>query len=190
MKRLLLGIVLATLAMFAWGMLYWGANPLPYTTWKHATDDVAAGKALLAYFPENGTYYVPSMDHDKATLTRLMAQGPVAFVHMLRREGRQLMDPSIMVKGLFLYLVVSWLLALLLRTAAPALPTYGGRVKLALLAALVAVLMIDVGDAVWWYVSIAWKLQLAVYDLTALAIGGLVLARFTGPAVRGARATA
>ncbi|HYL04999.1 MAG TPA: hypothetical protein VE075_03110 [Thermoanaerobaculia bacterium] len=189
MKRLILGIVLATLAMFVWGMLYWGANPLPYTTWKQATDDVAAGKALLAYFPENGTYYVPSMTHDKATLSRLMEQGPVAFVHMLRREGRPLMDPSIMIKGLVLYLAVSWVLAALLRAAAPALPSYGGRVKLAVLAALLAVLMIDVGDAVWWYVSIAWKLQLAIYDFTALVIGGLVLARFTGPPAGTARAT-
>lgn len=187
MKRFILGILLAALAMFVWGMLYWGANPLPYTAWKQATDDVAAGKALREYFPENGTYYVPGMNHDKATLKTLMEQGPVAFVHMLRREGRPLMEPGIMVKGLVLYLLVAWVLALLLRRALPALPSYGDRVKATALVALLAALMIDAGDVVWWYIPPAWKLYQGVYDFTALLIGGLVLAKFV---TRGAPAKA
>jgi hypothetical protein len=178
MKRFYLGVVLAALAMFVWGMVYWGANPLPYTAWKHATDDVAASQALLQYFPENGTYYIPGMYHDKATLAKLFQQGPVAFVHMLRREGRPMMDPSIMGKGIVLYLIVSFLLAWLVRLALPGLPTYGSRLKLVCVAALVAVLMIDMGDQVWWYIPFAWKLQQGLYNFSDLLIGGLVLAKF------------
>ncbi|HEX3555631.1 MAG TPA: hypothetical protein VIA62_20610 [Thermoanaerobaculia bacterium] len=178
MRRFVLGVILAALAMFVWGMLYWGANPLPYTTWKRSTDDVAAGQALLKYFPQNGTYYIPGMYHDKATLARMFQQGPVAFVHMLRREGRPMMDPSIMGKGIVLYLAVALLFAWVLRLALPALPTYGSRVKLAALLALVAVVMIDLGDAVWWYIPLDWKIQQGLYNLSALLVGGLVLARF------------
>ena len=31
MKRLVSGVLLATIAAFFWGFLYWGANPLPYS---------------------------------------------------------------------------------------------------------------------------------------------------------------
>lgn len=177
MKRFALGVLLAALAMFVWGMLYWGVNPLPYTTWKRSTDDVAAGQALLKYFPENGTYYIPGMYHDKATLARMFEQGPVAFVHMLRREGRPMMDPAIMVKGIILYLAVAFLLAWLVRLALPGLSTYGSRVKFMALMALAAVAMIDLGDAVWWYIPLNWKIQQGLYNFSALLVAGLVLAK-------------
>ena len=66
MKRCVIGIILATLAMYVWGFLYWGgANPFPYKAWKQTPDDVAAGKALLEHFPETGTYHMPGMNHDR-----------------------------------------------------------------------------------------------------------------------------
>lgn len=178
MKRFVLGVFLAALAMYIWGLLYWGANPLPYTAWKRVPDEPAARAALLEHFPEDGTYYVPGMHHDNETLAALTEEGPVAFVHMLRREGRPMMDPTILVWGFVLYLAVALVLGLLLRAAAPALPTYGARVKAAALAALAAALMIDLGEAVWWYIPLSWKLHQAVFDFSALLIAGLVLARF------------
>jgi hypothetical protein len=42
-------------------MVFWGFNPLPYTAWKHAVDDEAAGAAIAKHFPETGTYYFPGM---------------------------------------------------------------------------------------------------------------------------------
>jgi hypothetical protein len=184
MKRFILGVVLAALAMFLWGMLYWAVNPLPYTTWKKATDDVEAGQALLKYFPENGTYYIPGMYHDDATKARLFEQGPVAFVHMLRREGRPMMDPSIMIKGIVLYLVVAFLLGWLLRMALPGLPSYGRRVLFMALLAFTAAVMIDMGDAVWWYIPLNWKIQQGLYNFSALLVAGLVLAKFVDREVR------
>lgn len=178
MSRSTIGVILAAFAMYLWGMLYWGANPLPYTSWSSTADDVAAGAALRQHFPTDGTYYVPSMSHDKAELESLMAAGPVAFVHMLRSDGRPLMDVGIMIKGLILYLVVAAAMAFLLRLAAPGLPSYGDRLKLMACAALVAVLLIHVGEAVWWYIPWAWKLHQAAYDFTAWCVGGAVLARF------------
>ena len=55
MKNLGIGIVLAAVAIFFWGFLYWGLNPLPSGSWKQTNDDVAAGKALLEHFPESGS---------------------------------------------------------------------------------------------------------------------------------------
>lgn len=173
----ILGILVAAVAMFVWGMIYWAANPLPYGTWKKTTGDEAAGQALKQHFPENGTYYVPGLYNDDATAERLHNAGPVAFVHMLARDGRPRMEPMIMVKGFLLYVVVAALLLLVLRAAGPP-AVYADRVKLAVAVAAVAAVMIHIGDTVWWYMPVNWKLHQALYDFLALSIGGAVLGRF------------
>jgi hypothetical protein len=181
-KRLALGIGLATIALYLWGMLYWGVNPLPYRTWRQTTDDAGVRQALLQYFPVAGTYFVPGLHHDDATLNQLFAEGPIVFVHHTSREGRPLHDTGIMVKGFVLDFVVVVLIALLLEFAAPALGTYGQRIKLVAIAGLTATILVDGGDIVWWYLPWDWKLQQAIYTFGAWLVSGLVLARFVAPA--------
>ena len=178
MQRLGLGIVLATLAGYLWGMLYWGFNPLPYTAWKTSRDDVAAGRALLEFFPESGTYYVPGLHHDDAKIERLYEAGPVGFVHLTSREGRSRTDPRPMWQGFLLIGVTCSLLALLLRLGRAALPSYGSRVAACGLVGALAAISIDIGDSVWWFIPLEWKLHQAVYDFSAFVVPGLVLARF------------
>lgn len=179
--RFAVGVILAALASFVWGMVYWGANPLPYTSWKQAPDDAAAGRALREHFPESGTYYVPGMRHEPETLARLYRNGPVAFVHVTARDGRPQHDPLVMVKGLALYLTAAFVLGLLVRMVAPALHTFGRQAGFAVLGGAAAALLIDGGDAVFWYLPAAWKLHQAVYDFTAWTIAVLVLGRFVRP---------
>ena len=178
MTRTILGIILATVACYFFGFLYWGLNPLPYTSWKQTPNDEAAGQALLEHFPQNGTYYVPGMRHDEATLTRLHEAGPLAFVH-ITREGKPLMQSDVMAKGFLLTLVTTVLIAVLMKFAAPALPSLGAVLKFTALAGLTATVMIDFGDSVWWHISWAWKFHMAVYHIISWVITGLVLAKFT-----------
>ena len=114
MIRFLTGVVIAAVVLYLFGFVYWGMGPYGRVIWKHTADDEAAGAALLAHFPENGTYYVPAMKEDMGITTRLMEKGPVAFVHVIARDGRPMMDPSIMVGGFFLNLVVIVLIAVLI----------------------------------------------------------------------------
>ena len=104
MKQRVIGIVLATIAVYVWGFLYWGISPIPYTAWKQTNGDEAAQKALLEHFPESGTYYLPGRYHDEETMNRLFEAGPVGFVH-INLEGRPAVDPSIMISGFFFTLV-------------------------------------------------------------------------------------
>src|SRR5688572_22181231 len=104
MRRTALGIVLATLAMFVWGTVYWGANPFPYRTWKAAVNDEAAQRLLREQFPGVGTYFVPSLRTDRETLARRYSSGPVAFVYVTS-QGRPIHDTSIMTKGLLIDLL-------------------------------------------------------------------------------------
>ncbi len=93
--------------------------------WKQAKDDVSAGQSLLQHFPEAGTYYVPASTHDPETLERLFQKGPIALVHMISSSGRPVMDPSIMIQGFLLNLVVIVLIGLLLRRVSASLPSLG-----------------------------------------------------------------
>ena len=181
MKRTIIGIAIAAVALFVWGFVYWGLGPYRTAIWKQASDDVAAGQALLEHFPENGTYYVPGFDNDPETIEGLFQKGPVAFVHMLSADGRSMHDASIMIQGFLLNLVVIVLITMLLRQVCSALPTYLDRVKFVGLAGLMAAVLIDCGGAVWWQLDWSWKLYQACYDFSAWVVVGAILAKFIEP---------
>ncbi len=182
MKNMVIGMAIATVVLYVWGFLYWGFGPYRTMVWKQVKDDTSAGQALLAHFPEDGTYYVPGFGHDQATVEGLFASGPVAFVHMLSTSGRPMADPSIMIQGFILNLVVIVLIAALLRRVGSALPTYLDRVKFVALAGLTAVVLIDFGGAVWWQINWSWQLYQAFYNFSAWLVTGLILAKFIEPA--------
>ena len=107
MGRLLIGIILASVAMFAFGFAYWGPlNPLPYSAWKQTPNDAAAQSALRSHFPEEGTYFVPTVHQDQETLTERYHACLIAIVHLVSTEGKDPFDPAIMIKGFVLNLVV------------------------------------------------------------------------------------
>lgn len=178
MRRHMLGVALASAVMYVFGFIYWGLNPLPYNAWKATANDFAAGQALMEHFPENGTYMVPGPHNAPDQLSELYERGPVAFVHMLDRDGRPQVDTNVMALGMLLNLLVVLLLSIILDQISPALPTYGKRVRFIILAGIAASIMIDGGDVVWWHIPIFWKLYQAVYNIVSWTLVGLVLAHF------------
>ncbi|MGH8494574.1 MAG: hypothetical protein ACREVN_00385 [Gammaproteobacteria bacterium] len=181
MGRLITGAVLAAIAMFIWGFLYFAVNPLTQTVFQRAPDDAAAQAALLDNLPETGTYLIPGNMEDEAAFAELHEAGPIAFVH-ISREGRPVMSGSVLLYGFLHMLVTAFLLAWLLRMAAPGLTTYGARVGFVTLAGFTASFFTHVGAIVWWSLPPDWFLFAAVYDLTAWIVAGLVLAKFVGVA--------
>jgi hypothetical protein len=181
MKRTLIGVVIACVVLYLWGFLYWGLGPYKTLIWKHVRDDAAAGAALRQHFPENGTYLVPGFANDAETMEALSKKGPVAFVHMLAVDGMPSFDPTTMIKGFVLNLIVIVLIALLLRRVATSLPTYVDRVTFVALIGLTAALLIDGGDIAWWHISWEWKLYQAFYSVAFWILTGLILAWFVTP---------
>ncbi|NUM52960.1 MAG: hypothetical protein HUU46_04890 [Candidatus Hydrogenedentes bacterium] len=179
MWRTVLGVLAASIAIYLWGFLYWGAVGVQTWVWKNPVDGAAAQRALSEIFPEEGTYYVPSPG--QPDWEKHMSTGPLAFVHMIDRDGRPIVDPSIMLKGFILYLVTVAVLALMMRAALPALPTYGSRVYFVALAGLVSMLLVDIGEHVWWVLPFRWKLVQGVYNFGAWLLAGAVLAFFVRP---------
>ncbi len=51
MKKLLIGTTLAAVAMFFWGFVFWGINPIPWTIIAAAPDEVALSRAVPTCYP-------------------------------------------------------------------------------------------------------------------------------------------
>ncbi len=114
MKRQIIGVALAAVAVYMWGFLYWGATTIPYAAGQATNDDAAAGQALLEHFPVSGTYYLPGLYNDEETRTKLSDAGPVGFVH-IQREGRPVVDTSTMRNGFLLMLATAFLISVILK---------------------------------------------------------------------------
>ncbi len=179
MVRAAAGILIATLAVYVWGFVFWGASALPYSALRQVEDEARVAALIRQHFPRDGTYTIPGRGGDPRAAARAFEEGPVAFVHLTARDGRPLMDPAIMAGGLALYLLVACVLYALLRLAG--LPEYRKRVGFAVLVGLAGSLAITVGDAVWWQIDAGWKGWQALYDVASFLIMGLVLGAFTAP---------
>ncbi len=177
MPRLLLASVLAAIAMFVWGFLFWGISPLPGSVMKPVEQVPEVQAALKRSFPESGAYFVPPPPGDPEQTAAWHEAGPLAMVH-IRREGAPMMDPGVMFWGFVHGWVVCLLLGWLLGSAAPALPGYVSRVAFLTVAGFAAALFIDYGSIIWWYSDRSWQLLDLSYHTGAWLVAGLVLAAF------------
>ncbi|CAN5336509.1 hypothetical protein BH24PSE2_BH24PSE2_24470 [soil metagenome] len=187
MSRVTIGAVLAAIAMFIWGFMFWGVSPLPYSVLERVADDAETQAALLDHFPASGAYLIPGNMSEEAVYTELHEAGPVAFVQF-SREGRPVMAPSVFLYGFLHMLVTAFLIGWLLRMAAPGLHGYLQRLGFVTIAGLAASFFAHVGAIVWWGLPAGWILLTAVYDLTAWIVAGFVLAGFASSAARDAPA--
>jgi hypothetical protein len=179
MKKLL-GIFLASLAMFGFGAAFW-MTPLTTSFFMASLDDETAGRRLKEMFPASGTYYVPSQRNPPAELTRLHEAGPVATIH-IRHEGSPVMDAKVLAAGFVHELISMTLAALVMGALLSVLNTYVRRcVFMAMLGLLIAWFG-PISQPIWWHQPWPVHVVNAVYTLLAWLVAGLVLAAFIKPA--------
>jgi hypothetical protein len=179
MLRFVLACLLAAIAMFLWGMLFW-TTPLPYSCLQQTKDDAAAGESLSAHFPESGTYILPGHYNSAEKMNALYQTGPIAMIH-LRWQGSDVMPVGMFVRGFLVQLVTVIFIALLLKMALPALASYGKRVLLVALAGLAAAFFTSASNLVWWHHPWAFYVSTALYEFSAWVAVGLVLAALLKP---------
>ena len=177
--KIALGSLLATVAVFVWGAVFW-MNPLPYSFLGKTPNDAAVGKALLAQFPATGSYFIPGQYNDQKTQTDLCKAGAIATVH-IQREGSDMMPPQMFVMGFLHDLVTVILIGWLLRKALPSLGGYCSRVCFVAMAGLAAGFFCELTTSIWTFVPWALPLINTVYIFTAWLVAGLVLAAFVKP---------
>jgi hypothetical protein len=108
MARVFIGAVVATIAMFFIGFIFF-ATPLARLSMAKIDDAQAASvqQALAANLPRTGTYSVPGMD--TRAQTNMFSQGPIATVHY-NIGGFAAMEPTTLAKGLVLNFIVALLI--------------------------------------------------------------------------------
>lgn len=184
MQRILIGSVLATLAMFFWGALVW-VGPATDAVFIEVPDQKALGQDLLAQLRSSGVYLLPFDPDDMEATEKLQREGPLATIHF-RREGVEPGSAGIMLGG-FLHMLVSVLIfAFALRMAAPALPTYKMRVGFVFVAALGLAVFSNLEQPIWWHQSWGFHLVHTFYDVSSWLLGGAILAAFVRSPQEGA----
>ncbi len=176
MKRIIIGVVLASIASFAWGAFYW-MGPLSANAFNIQPDDNKLRTALKDALPENGTFFVPNPNMDQAHHAKLHEEGPIAMIHFIR-DGKPSNMGAFMGFGFLINMSLAAFLAVLLKLSAPRLSGYGKRVGFVALIGLAASVFTRIGGGVWWYHNAAWVSVMFFYDLTIYIIIGLVLAKF------------
>lgn len=178
MKKFVLAPVLAGVAMFVFGAVYW-MSPFPYKALTPVTDNAATGQALSQIFPATGTYLIPGPDiKDTQLLTELYQRGPSAEVQFIK-EGHSPMEAGVFIKGFLHYVVVALLLAVLLdRFAAGRVVRYASLVQFSGLVGAFGAVFISLTDPIWWHHPWGWHLVQAIYVVLASLVAGLVLGRF------------
>lgn len=177
MKKLIIGSLLAAVAMFMFGFVYWVVLEVPTTALKSAPDTSAAQAALKSAFDESGAYFVPGPDLPEDEFASLHEAGPRAFVHY-NAEGAPAMSGLVLTNGFVHNWITCFLLGLLLlRTNTP---TYASRVAFLALAGFTAALFIDYGAVIWFYASREFQLVNLVSNAGSWVVAGLVLAWWPG----------
>ena len=180
MKRLLIGSVLASLAVFLWGWMFWN-GPLTSAVYTEILDQDTVANDLLAQLRSTGVYFLPYDPHDWQDTMERQRRGPVATIHF-RREGVEPQSPGILVRGFLHVLISVVILAFALRMAASALPRYADRMRFTALLALAAAVFANLDQPIWWHQTWGFHLVNAFYDFSAWLIAGLFLAAFIQPA--------
>lgn len=184
--RILLSALLAAVAIFIWGFIFWAALPFGQQSMNMITNEDAVRTSLNDNLGSSGVYFFPGMDHnaaDKAAAEKSFQDkakaGPMGLV-LFKKEGGDPMAPAQMVWGFVHSFISAVLMGILLVMALPALPMYGQRVAFVTLGGIFASYMVLSGFVNWWYFPIGFAIANGVYLIIAWLIAGLILARLIG----------
>lgn len=177
MKKFLLAPLLAALAMFFWGFVYYGISGIPYKALGTVGD---IGPAVADLFPTDGTYVLPDPRGAPEALAEQMKRGQLIMIH-IKKSGVKEMDPGILLKGFVLEFVSCLLLAFIMHKVAGGFQTYGCRLMFCIAVGLLLALFAHGGQAVWWQQAWCWHLMTMLHDIIAFALAGAILAKFHTP---------
>lgn len=181
MKKFVLAPVLAALAMFVWGFIYWGTpHHLPYKALGMVPDGGATAEAVGKMLPASGSYLLPSPLLGEDKMNELAKRGPLVEVHIRKESYGGAEMGKTMALGYAHVFVIAMVLVVMLCGLEKAFQRWTCRVRFCVgLGLLVAVC--DLGSAIWWHHALSWTLAQAFYDLMMFTIAGLVLAKFVTP---------
>lgn len=173
--RILVGSLVAALAMFAWGFVFWTVLVPAPRVFGEALDEPALSEALVTYLPVTDVYFIPEWQADRAVLESRFGTGPVATI-FFRREGVDAMSPRTFALGYLQMLAACLVAAVLLHRCRSALSGFGSRVGVVLLAGLCGSVLITTSGPIWWHQPWSFHRLYLVYAAVAWLLAGCALA--------------
>ena len=181
MLKLGLGVVLAAVAMFMWGFVYWALGIVDGFAHMTPQAETAISQTLKANLTADGTYMVPDLNNGSAEdVGARMGVGPFAQIYH-QSAGALMGDPAVLLKGFVHMLITAALLAFTLRMIAPSTPEYLDRLTVMALVGFTAAFFMHLGDPIWWHHDWLNAFVLFFYDFVAYVLAGAVLAYFIAP---------
>jgi hypothetical protein len=178
MKKVLIASVLAAVALFFWGAIYWMPIGMAVGIYKPAPNEAALGQALKEQLgTADGFYFLPTDVSDEAAHKARHEAGPIAFI-AYHAAGAPIMNPNTFVFGFLHELASTFLMALLLSWLAPRLASYGERVKLVAAAGFVTAFFGNLGRPIWMMQPWSFHVFQFVYEITCWLLVGAILAWF------------
>ncbi len=179
MVRVLLGSLIAAVAMFIIGLLFF-QTPLN-SIHVRSVDNVAAAtvqQVLAANMPVTATYHVPYPGTPEQTV--MYGQGPIATIHYNSR-GVSGADAQSVIGGLVLDFVAALLMGAALIGIDRRVPDFGSRARIVALFALAGAGLSDLSLPIWHHVDWPYAIYRFVANVVILAVGGLIIARWFLP---------
>ena len=181
MAKTLLGGVLAGVALYLVGFLFWG-TPLSQLAFNRLgeAETAAAQTALAQNLSASGTgaYLIPAPDSAAGSI--LYGKGPIAMVHF-NMSGFPVVDSGALGFGFALALITGLLIAVALGSMATRVTDFASRAKVAVLFALAGTLYTELGQPVFNHFGWGYWVYLFVSDFVGLSLAGLIVARWFLP---------
>ncbi|MBI4467258.1 MAG: hypothetical protein HY656_07520 [Acidobacteria bacterium] len=181
MGRMLLGALVGSIVLFAWGFLYWAVLPIADNIVLPVPNEAAVAQMLKENIPSSGVYYIPgegAKERSQAWVEKHKA-GPIAQI-FFRREGINPTDPMFYARGFGYMLFCAFLGAWLLKTALPGLESYAARAIFVVMVGFFGAAVAFSG-AVWWYQWLPYHLLYVAFNVTAWVFAGLAMAAIVKP---------
>lgn len=189
MRRVLLGGLLAGIALYVWGALSHMVLGTLDRSVKPLPNESALLDTIRANVPEPGFYIYPMMDM-RATGAEKEAQ-EARWKESYERgpRGVLVVEPSGLASGLgplflaqlFLSILAGLVAAVVVGLAAPALPTYGQRVFFTMLLGVLASVFVDLPYRNWYLFPTSYTVMVFVDRTVAFLVAGLVLGKVFSP---------
>lgn len=178
MKKVVLASLLAAVALFFWGFLYWVPLAIALDIYQPARNETALVQALKEHLGDtDGFYFVPGAMADPAELEARHAAGPIVTISYVA-GGRPMMDPKTFAFGFLHEWASALLMGLLLAWLAPRLRSFGERVKLVAGAGFICAFFGNMARPLWLVQPWGYHIFQTVYEITCWLLVALILGWF------------
>ena len=179
MIRIVIGSLASAVAMLIVALLFF-ATPLAHIAY-HSLDDAhgaALQLTLAQHLPSTGTNTVPNPTTQAGAIA--FGKGPVATIHY-NMAGFSPSSGAAFLPGFIHMYIVALLIGAALLGFAGAVTSFGERARVVGIFAIAASAYIHLADPIWMHGDWTYAIYLFAADAAALAVGGIILARWFMP---------